>query len=90
MVCDLDSRLQRTKDNVEEMQNCMRSWSTPVFDRKDGKKDALLSLEDRDERLDMFYSLICSSGEKIHFLLEVGIEKITYLELTNIFTRFIT
>lgn len=70
-VCDLENRLQRTKDNVEEIQNCMRSWACPMFDRKEGKKDTLLSLEDRAERLDRFYSLIRSSGEKIHFLLKV-------------------
>ncbi|XP_030610318.1 dynein axonemal heavy chain 9 isoform X3 [Archocentrus centrarchus] len=69
-VCDLESRLQRAKDNVEEILSCMRSWATPVFDRKEGKKDALLSLEDRTERLDRFYSLIRSSGEKVHFLLK--------------------
>ncbi|XP_041830036.1 dynein heavy chain 9, axonemal-like isoform X1 [Melanotaenia boesemani] len=69
-VCDLESRLQRTKDNVEVIQSCMRTWANPMFDRKDGKKDALLSLEDRTERADRFYSLIRSSGEKIHFLLK--------------------
>lgn len=42
-----------------------------MFDRKEGKKDTLLSLEDKTERLDRFYSLIQSSGEKIHFLLKV-------------------
>lgn len=71
-VSDLESRLQRTKDNVEEMQSYMRSWATPVFERKDGRKDALLSLEDRAERLSKFYGVICSSGEKIHILLKVG------------------
>lgn len=75
LVCDLESRLQRIKDNVEEMQSCMRSWAMPVFDRKDGRKDALLSLDDRAERLDKFYCLIRSSGEKIHFLLKVGEKK---------------
>lgn len=70
-MCDLESRLQRAKDNVEEILSCMRSWSTPIFDRKEGKKDALLSLEDRTERLDRFYSLIRSFGEKIHFLVKV-------------------
>ncbi|KAG7239799.1 hypothetical protein INR49_028387 [Caranx melampygus] len=55
-VCDLDTRLQRAKDNVEEIQNCMRLWASPVFDRKEGKKDTLLSLEDRAERLDRFIS----------------------------------
>ncbi|KAM9424094.1 dynein axonemal heavy chain 9 isoform 2-T2 [Pholidichthys leucotaenia] len=69
-VCDLENRHQRAKDNVEEIQSCMRSWAIPVFDRKEGKKEALLSLEDRTERLDRFYTLIRSSGEKIHFLLK--------------------
>uniref|UniRef100_A0A665X2B6 Dynein, axonemal, heavy chain 9 n=1 Tax=Echeneis naucrates TaxID=173247 RepID=A0A665X2B6_ECHNA len=71
-VCDLESRLQRTKDNVEEIQCCMRSWARPLFDRKEGKKDALLSLEDRADRLDRFYSLFHASGEKIHLLLKVN------------------
>ncbi|XP_028422796.1 dynein axonemal heavy chain 9 isoform X2 [Perca flavescens] len=73
-VCDLESRLQRTKDNVEAIQSCMSSWASPMFDRKEGKKDALLSLEDRAERVDRFYSLIRSSGEKIHFLLKSNLE----------------
>lgn len=72
-VCDLESRLQKTKDNIEEIQSCLRSWAIPVFDRKEGKKDALLSLDDKTERLDRFYSLIQSSGEKLHFLLKVEI-----------------
>lgn len=78
-VCDLESRLQRTKDNVEEIQSCMRSWASPMFDRKEGKKDALLSLEDRAERLDRFYGLIRSSGEKLHFLLKVVIKVSSWL-----------
>ncbi|XP_029686913.1 dynein axonemal heavy chain 9 isoform X2 [Takifugu rubripes] len=73
-VSDLESRLQRTKDNVEEMQSYMRSWVTPVFERKDGRKDALLSLEDRAERLNKFYGVICSSGEKIHVLLKQNLQ----------------
>lgn len=56
----------------------MRSWVIPMFDRKDNKKDTLLSLEDRTERVDKFYSLVRSSGEKIHFLLKVHSERVTY------------
>uniref|UniRef100_A0AAQ5YU21 Dynein axonemal heavy chain 17 n=1 Tax=Amphiprion ocellaris TaxID=80972 RepID=A0AAQ5YU21_AMPOC len=69
-VSNLESRLQTTKDNVEEIQSCMRSWAKPMFDRKEGKKDAVLNLDDRTERLDRVYRLIKSSGEKIHFLLK--------------------
>lgn len=50
-----------------ERQETTRSWNSPMFDRKEGKKDALLCLDDRAERLNRFYSLIRSSGEKIHY-----------------------
>ena len=70
-VCDLERRLQRTKDNVHEIQSCMRSWATPMFNRKEDKKHALLNLEDRAERVESFYSLIRSSGEKFHILIKV-------------------
>lgn len=70
-MCDLEGRLQRSKDNVEEIQSILRSWSVPVFERREGRRDALLGLDDRAERLHRFYALIRSSGEKIHFLLKV-------------------
>ncbi|AWP17229.1 putative dynein heavy chain 9 axonemal [Scophthalmus maximus] len=73
-VCDLESRLHRTTDNVEEIKSCMRSWAHPMFVRKDDKHDALLCLVDRAERLESFYGLIRSSGEKIHFLLKSNLE----------------
>ncbi|XP_037134453.1 dynein heavy chain 9, axonemal [Syngnathus acus] len=73
-ICDLESRLQKTKDNVEEIQNCIKSWARPLFDRKEGKKDTLLSLDDRVERLDRFYSVIRSTGDKIHFLTNRNLE----------------
>lgn len=71
-VHDLEKRLQRTKDNVEEMRCIMKSWTHPIFERKDGKKDVLLCLEDKQERLEKTYSQICASGTKLHFLLKVS------------------
>nr|XP_057916965.1 dynein heavy chain 9, axonemal [Doryrhamphus excisus] len=73
-VCDLESRLKRAKDNVEEIQIFIKSWASPMFGRKEGRKDTLLSLEDRAERLERFYSMIRSSGEKIHFLIKRNLE----------------
>uniref|UniRef100_A0A672T1I3 Dynein axonemal heavy chain 17 n=1 Tax=Sinocyclocheilus grahami TaxID=75366 RepID=A0A672T1I3_SINGR len=69
-VYDLEQRLQRTKDNVEEIQTIMKSWTTPVFERKEGKKDTLLNLEDKTERLERTYGQIRASGTKIHLLLK--------------------
>ncbi|KAL0984038.1 hypothetical protein UPYG_G00136240 [Umbra pygmaea] len=74
LVCDLETRLQRTKDHVEDIQNCMRAWATPLYDRREGKKDTLLSLDDRTDRLKKFYEQISSSGKKIDFLLKSNLE----------------
>ncbi|KAG7491786.1 hypothetical protein MATL_G00007500 [Megalops atlanticus] len=69
-VHDLESRLQKTKDNVDEIQNIMKMWVSPIFERKEGKKDTLLNLEDRSERLEKRYNHIRDSGDRIHSLLK--------------------
>lgn len=71
-VHDLEKRLQRTKDNVEEIKSIMKNWAHPIFERKDGKKDTLLNLEDKQERLEKTYSQIRTSGAKLHYLLKVS------------------
>uniref|UniRef100_A0A803Y768 AAA+ ATPase domain-containing protein n=1 Tax=Meleagris gallopavo TaxID=9103 RepID=A0A803Y768_MELGA len=45
-VQDLEQRIQKAKSNVEEIQSFVRSWGSPIFERKDGKKESLLNLED--------------------------------------------
>ncbi|XP_054832302.1 dynein axonemal heavy chain 9-like [Eublepharis macularius] len=69
-VRDLEQRIQKIKDNIEEIQNIMKSWVLPVFERKDGKRDSLLYLDDGHERLDKHYRLITDSGLKIHLLIK--------------------
>ncbi|XP_076856222.1 dynein axonemal heavy chain 9 [Brachyhypopomus gauderio] len=69
-VHDLERRLQKTKDNVEEIQSIMKTWANPIFGRKEEKKDGLLNLEDRAERLERSYGQIQTSGAKIHLLLK--------------------
>ncbi|KAH0629591.1 hypothetical protein JD844_011790, partial [Phrynosoma platyrhinos] len=69
-IRDLEQRIQKIKDNIEEIQNIMKSWVFPVFERKDGKKESLLNLDDQHERLDRHYRLIIDSGQKIHFLIK--------------------
>lgn len=74
-VYDMEQRLQRTKNNVEEIHTIMKSWTTPIFERKEGKKDALLNLDDKTERLERTYGQIRASGAKIHMLLKVCNDK---------------
>uniref|UniRef100_A0A8C3KG70 Dynein axonemal heavy chain 9 n=1 Tax=Calidris pygmaea TaxID=425635 RepID=A0A8C3KG70_9CHAR len=69
-VHDLERRTQKAKNNVEEIQSIVQSWAPPIFERKDCKKDSLLSLEDCQDRLERRYSLVRESGQKIHSLLK--------------------
>ena len=46
MVHDLEKRVRQAKNNVETMNTLMTKWSeTPLYERKDGKKELLLNLE---------------------------------------------
>ncbi|NXU74079.1 DYH9 protein, partial [Oreotrochilus melanogaster] len=69
-VRDLEQRIQKAKNNAEEIQTIVRSWVMPIFERKDGKKESLLSLEDCQDRLERRYSLIRESGLRIHLLMK--------------------
>ena len=55
-VSNLESRVQKAQANIKVMDSILASWVLkPIFERKDGKKDALLNLEDREERLKKVY-----------------------------------
>ncbi|XP_057629488.1 dynein axonemal heavy chain 9 isoform X4 [Chionomys nivalis] len=69
-IHDLEQRIQKTKDNVEEIQNIMKTWVFPIFKRKDGKKECPLSLDDQQDRKEKYYDLIRESGVKIHALVQ--------------------
>ncbi|NXL65574.1 DYH9 protein, partial [Chordeiles acutipennis] len=69
-VRDLEQRIQKAKNNVEEIQTIVRLWVLPIFERKDGKRESVLSLEDCQDRLERRYSLIRESGLRIHSLLK--------------------
>ncbi|XP_052612854.1 LOW QUALITY PROTEIN: dynein axonemal heavy chain 9 [Peromyscus californicus insignis] len=69
-IRDLEQRIQKTKDNVEEIQTLMKTWVSPIFKRKDGKKECPLSLDDQQDRMEKYYGLIRESGLKIHALVQ--------------------
>ena len=72
-VRDLESRLQKSKDNVEQIQKLMSTWSkTPLFDRMEGKHTTLLNLSDREDRLRKRYDDISQAGVKIHSFMQVA------------------
>ncbi|NXW79744.1 DYH9 protein, partial [Hirundo rustica] len=69
-VCDLEQRVQKAKDNVQEIQSVVHSWGSPIFERRDSKRESVLSLEECQERLERRYSLVRESGQRIHSLVK--------------------
>ncbi|CAL4154033.1 unnamed protein product, partial [Meganyctiphanes norvegica] len=66
LVNDLEQRVRRVQKNLCDMDDLLLTWvQQPIYERKEGKKDTLLNLEDRNERLKKVYSTINSDGEKI-------------------------
>lgn len=70
-VHDLEQRVQKAKENVEEIQSIVQSWESPIIERRDSRKESVLSLEECQERLERRYSLVRESGHRIHSLLKV-------------------
>lgn len=55
-VCHLEGRVQKAHSNLTLLDNILSTWvQAPIFERRDGKKDTLLSLEDKAERLKKVY-----------------------------------
>nr|XP_018673081.1 dynein beta chain, ciliary [Ciona intestinalis] len=77
-VTDLESRVQRAKDNVNMIHNIMDKWSEiPLYTRKEDKKDVLLMLDEREERLSKRYVSIHEDAQEIHKLIK---ENITHFQ----------
>ncbi|XP_055971730.1 dynein axonemal heavy chain 17 [Sorex fumeus] len=63
---DLQNRVQKTKQNIEGISHAMQEWSAnPMFERKDGKKEALLDLDGRAMNLTRRYTAIKEAGARI-------------------------
>ena len=51
-MSDLEGRVSVSQQNVLKIEKRVSSWVLqPIFMRKDGKKETLLSLEDKKERM---------------------------------------
>uniref|UniRef100_A0A8C5XER9 Dynein axonemal heavy chain 9 n=1 Tax=Microcebus murinus TaxID=30608 RepID=A0A8C5XER9_MICMU len=88
-IHDLEQRIQKTKDNVEEIQNIMKTWVAPIFKRKDGKKECLLSLDDQNDRMEKYYNLIKESGLKIHALVQENLGLFSADSTSNIWKTYV-
>ncbi|XP_067914454.1 dynein axonemal heavy chain 17-like [Heterodontus francisci] len=71
ILYDLESRIQKAKNNVETMHLMMVEWSaSPLFERGGNKKDSFLDLDGRPNMLNKRYAAVSEDGVKLHALLE--------------------
>ncbi|KAM7123899.1 LOW QUALITY PROTEIN: dynein axonemal heavy chain 11 [Ciconia maguari] len=69
-VCDLEQRVQQSKDNVRSIQGIMNAWMEHALFFRKGKKEALLYLDDKGERLAKIYKVLQENSYQIHHLVE--------------------
>ncbi|KAK2575931.1 hypothetical protein KPH14_007294 [Odynerus spinipes] len=71
LVQGLWKRVRASQANVEKIKLILESWTRmPLFERRDRRKDALLCLEERQERVSKRYADMRRAAEQIHALLE--------------------
>lgn len=71
LVEGLWKRMKAVQSNVEKIRNILEPWTkTPLIERKDRRKDTLLALEDRSEKVSKRYAEITKAAEQIHSILE--------------------
>lgn len=75
-VHHLASRVGEAKEKCEAIQSTMKTWAKQtMFCRRDNKKNSLIQLDDRQERVHKKYSSMKKDGELIHKLVQVTLLK---------------
>ncbi|KAK4326143.1 hypothetical protein Pmani_003308 [Petrolisthes manimaculis] len=70
-VSHLEGRVQKAHSNLTLLDSILSNWvQAPIFERRDGKKDTLLSLDDKTERLKKVYGSMERDGTKIAAVVE--------------------
>lgn len=71
LVKGLWKRMKSAQSNVKKIRNILEPWTkTPLIERKDRRKETLLALEDRSEKVSKRYAEITKAAEQIYSILE--------------------
>ena len=63
----LQIRMQKTQSNLAQIRTTMSAWTKiPLFERKDSKKDAVLCLDERFDRITKRYADIKDASNTVH------------------------
>lgn len=75
LVGNLQKHLHDSQENLKEIRNVLIPFARqPLFERKDGRKDAVLCIEEREERISKRYNEITNATEQITILLNQNME----------------
>lgn len=81
LVEGLWKRVRAAQSNMEKIRSILEPWTkTPLIERKDRRKDTLLALEDRSEKVARRYAEITRAAGLIHSILE---ENKTLLQISE-------
>lgn len=70
-IKNLFERVKQCQQNLSDIVGSLNSWvKVPLFERRDGKKENLLYIEDRNDRASKRYDQIAKCNEKINILLK--------------------
>ncbi|KAJ8957969.1 hypothetical protein NQ318_001970 [Aromia moschata] len=71
LVGKLQTHLEKCQENLNEIRNVLSPFARqPLLERKDGKKDAILCIGEKEERINRRYSDFTKASEIISNLLE--------------------
>lgn len=69
-VAALRNRMNHTQENLRQIRKIMEVWAKqPLFERRDCKKDSVLSIDERPDRTAKRYAEIQAASVEIHKLL---------------------
>lgn len=75
LVGNLQQHLQKSQDNINEIKNILKPFARkPLFERKDGRKDTVLNVDEREERTVKRYSEMRKIAKQIENLLQQNMQ----------------
>lgn len=75
LVGNLQQHLQKSQDNINEIKNLLVPYARkPLFERKDGRKDTVLCVEEREQRANTRYKEMRRIAKQIETLLQQNMQ----------------
>lgn len=71
LVKQLYDRVKRAQDNVKNICEIINSWGlVPLYERKEGRKDALIDLDNKIDKINKRYELVRNTHSEILKVME--------------------